>query len=427
MADPLSIAASVVTLLQVSIQVSVLLKRFRDDVNVVDATLTGLLQDVEGLGHVLESMKETFNEETIKANLQDTGHVGCHWRNLSRSLKDGAATLDQLHAVLDGVNKTTSLLDRPRKQIRFKSAMDQIATYRSQVQSYRDALQLSLSTVILWNQVTFQKSTDTILPNLDKLYDEFRKLGIILNSKIENLQTIVSEQNDRRGLDTMSNLRECIRSAAAVVSSASTTLAVEKGDQVSIRLGSDFGDIFHPDTNETMRRWMDSNTVYEYEDPDPPSAQTALETREDGQHDANYPSDSDSDIETEMITALLKNGKKFKEDGLYEPAERRFRNCLSRLNASASRISLHHKSRVSKLGILELLMQTQCLQEHWSDAKSTLTEMISIKERQTVVGKTDERLLWDYMRLAELMLNNNDEYVEAHLQARRALRGFKKM
>jgi uncharacterized protein YoxC len=149
MADPLSITASVLTLIQFSVQVTVLIKQFRDEVSVVDATLTGLLNDVDGFQRVLESMKETFQQDDMKTNLQTTGHVGSHWRNLARSLDDGAKTLQQLHALLDGINKKTSILDAPRKQLRFKSAIDQIATYREQIQSYRAALHLSLSTITL--------------------------------------------------------------------------------------------------------------------------------------------------------------------------------------------------------------------------------------------------------------------------------------
>jgi uncharacterized protein YoxC len=149
MADPLSITAGVLALIQASVQVTVLLKQFRTDVSVVNATLTGLLSDVDGFQQVLESMKETFERDDVRPNLQTTGHVGSHWKNLARSLDDGASTLQQLHALLDGINKTTSILDAPRKQLRFKSAMEQIATYREQIQSYRAALHLSLSTIIL--------------------------------------------------------------------------------------------------------------------------------------------------------------------------------------------------------------------------------------------------------------------------------------
>jgi hypothetical protein len=150
MADPLSITASVLTLITVSVKVTFLLKQFHDEVSGVDATLTGLLGDISNLQQVLESMKETFDHDEIKANLQATGHAGNHWKNLARSLEDGGGTLRQLTTLLEGVNKTTSFLDGPRKQLRFRSAIDQIAIYREQIQSYRAALQLSLSTIILY-------------------------------------------------------------------------------------------------------------------------------------------------------------------------------------------------------------------------------------------------------------------------------------
>jgi RNA binding exosome subunit len=149
MADPLSITASIITLIHVSVQVTVLVKQFRDEVTVVDATLTSLLNDVGGFQRVLESMKETIEENDNKETLQATGHVGNHWKNFARSLEDGADALQKLHATLDGVNKKTLVLDAPRKQLRLKGAYEQIARYREQIQTSHTAIQLSLSTIIL--------------------------------------------------------------------------------------------------------------------------------------------------------------------------------------------------------------------------------------------------------------------------------------
>lgn len=283
-----------------------------------------------------------------------------------------------------------------------------------------------------WNQVTFQKSTDKIpekiIPTLDKLYDEFRSLGAALNAKIENLQTTVSNQSEQDGheLTSMSNLRECVRSAADVVSTASSTLTVEASDRVSVKHGSDFGDVFVKDANETMLRWMSSNTVYEFDDmeplPDPSEAST-------GDVPTEYMSDSDSDIESEMIRALFNNAKKLKEDGDFTGAERKLRNCLTRFSTNASSVLLTPPqsasvSGVSKAELLELLTDTYCLLGSWKKAKATLMEKLSVIERQ--VGKKDELYLWDTMKLAELMMKNK-EYVEAHLHCRRSLRGFKKL
>lgn len=104
----------------------------------------------------------------------------------------------------------------------------------------------------------------------------------------------------------MSNLRECVQSAADVVSTASSTLTVDVVERISVRHGSDFEDVYVKDTNETILRWMLSNTVYEFEEMLPhtdPSEASA------GEAIAEHHSDSDSDLETEMIKALFKSAK----------------------------------------------------------------------------------------------------------------------
>jgi hypothetical protein len=276
-----------------------------------------------------------------------------------------------------------------------------------------------------WNQVTFQKSTDKkVIPTLDKLYDEFRSFGPALNAIVEKFKSRDSTENEQNEheLRSMSNLRECVKSAATVVSSASSTLTVETSDKTSVKHGSEFGDVFFKDENEPMLRWMSSNTVYEFDEMDPSEAST-------GDVPTEYQSDSDSDIENEMIRALFNNAKKLKNAGDLVGAERKFRNCLTRVSTHTSSVSLASlrsasTSGVSKAELLELLTDTYCLLESWGKAKATMVEKLSVTERQ--VGKKDELYLWDTMKLAEVMMNN-EEYVEAHLHGRRSLRGFKRL
>ena len=267
---------------------------------------------------------------------------------------------------------------------------------------------------------------EKILPTLDKLYDEFRNLGVALNAKIEKLQIAVSTQNDQdiyEELTSMSNLRECVRAAADVVSIASSTLTVDVSDKKSIKHGSDFGDLFVQDTNETMMRWMSSNTVYEYEEmsplPDPSETST-------GDARTEYPSDSDSDLESDIFKALFNSAKKLMEEGDLIGAERKLCNCLARLNGNASTYSLRSAAmnEISKAELLERLIEVYCLLRSWTKAKTTMLEKLSVTERR--VGKKDELYLTDLLKLAEIMMQNR-EYVEAHLQGRRSLRGFKKL
>lgn len=144
--DPLSITASAASLLGVCLKVSVELKKFRQGAAGARTTVTAMLSDVKALRDVLQSMEDTFE---ILDSQPATGHIGAHWTNLSRSLQEGRGTLEQLEELLQGVNKDVSLLDSARLHIRVKSVAEQIANFRQQVQTYKDAMQLSLQTIIL--------------------------------------------------------------------------------------------------------------------------------------------------------------------------------------------------------------------------------------------------------------------------------------
>jgi hypothetical protein len=273
------------------------------------------------------------------------------------------------------------------------------------------------------------KIPDRILPNLNKLYEEIRSLGTSLNAKIVKLENTVENQgfNAESELLSMTNLKECVESAADVVSTASTTLGPEGSERASVKYGSDFGDVFKKNSNPTMQRWISSNTVYEFEDVEAPT----LDPSETSTGDAftEYQSDSDSDIENELVRALFSNGKKRKEQGDLHGAERHLRNCLSRFPTTSSYTSLTSSQStsvtgVSKAELLELLTDTYWLQGSWNQAKITMKEKLAITEHQT--GKRSQYFLWDTFRLSEVLMHTKD-YAEAHLHGRHALRGFKKL
>jgi hypothetical protein len=144
--DPLSITASAVALLGACLKVSIELKKFRQGAAEARMTVTAMLSDVKALRDVLQSMEDTF--ETLDSR-PVTGHIGTHWANLSISLQEGRETLEQLEELLQRSNKEVSLLDSTRRHIRIKGIAAQIANFRSQVQTYKDAMQLSLQTIIL--------------------------------------------------------------------------------------------------------------------------------------------------------------------------------------------------------------------------------------------------------------------------------------
>jgi hypothetical protein len=149
MVEPLSITTAVVALLTTCIRIGGALKDFHDGAAVTDAKVKGLLSDVESFAQVIQLMKDTLEQEKVQSSLQATGHLGNHWSHLSTSIQDGQDTLTELQNTLDRVNKSVSLLDGARKHLRLKGASEEIGMFQQQIRSYRDAMQLSLQTVVL--------------------------------------------------------------------------------------------------------------------------------------------------------------------------------------------------------------------------------------------------------------------------------------
>lgn len=147
MVDPLSITASIASILGVCINVSIQLRTFLKGASEVRTTITAMLTDVKAMRHVLQSMEDTF--EAMDGEKPQTGHIGAHWDNLSRSLDDGKNSLIRLENLLRDTNRDVPVLDAPRRQARLKTVAEQLANFRQEVQTYKDALQLSLQTIIL--------------------------------------------------------------------------------------------------------------------------------------------------------------------------------------------------------------------------------------------------------------------------------------
>jgi hypothetical protein len=223
---------------------------------------------------------------------------------------------------------------------------------------------------------------------------------------------------DNYELVYMNSSRECVRPAANVVSSASTTLNADTNNKISVKHSSHFVDVFAKDANESTLRSFSSNTVYEFEDVEAPLPAPSEASTGDAQ--TGYHSDSDLDTEKDLIRSLFNEGSKREEIGDLESAVRHFRNCLTRLSSNASYTSLISAKGaaacgVSKIGLLEQLFDCYCLLEAWSKARATMEDKLSITKRH--VDKKDERYPQDTLNLAGTMMKNR-EYVEAHLQER---------
>jgi hypothetical protein len=267
------------------------------------------------------------------------------------------------------------------------------------------------------------------LPNFDELQQEIRRIAFDLNDRISGLQNAIESKSSDHELRTLNNLRKCVKSAASVVSSASTTLGVENSGRLST-YGSEFGDCFPPEPSETMLRWISSNTVHEFEEekdtesllsgPKPASGKS-LELVEESQESDQ--SDSDGELEAEIIQSLLRLGKDKLASGGFEDAERHFRNCLARASSNGSSVSLHRLIGPTS-EIMTLLLTTYRHQEKWDEAHSLLIEKIAVESRGS--SRANQGVLADRLILVEVLLKKS-AYAEALLHGRRALKSYRKL
>ncbi|OCK78036.1 hypothetical protein K432DRAFT_279567, partial [Lepidopterella palustris CBS 459.81] len=428
MVEPLSIATGVLGLLSACVKIGGELKNFHDGVAIADTAVKALLGDVESFAQVLRLMKDTLGQPGIQSSLQATGHIGNHWNDISKSIKDGQKTLAQLQETLEKVDRRVNVLDQTRKHLRLKGSSEEIALYRQQIKSYRDTMQLSLQTVILWNQVTVKESVDKILPNLEEINHSIRRITSEIDDRMHNLQTSAESSITQSHIHNLINLRNCVKSAATVYSSASTTLGVDHADRSSVGHGSEFGDCFPSEPSEAMLRWISSNTVYEVEE-DRGAVMVArernvmigtLSNRLD-EDDARSQSDSDSDLELEIVQALMKRGKEKLVTKDFHSAERLFRNCLSRTLGSGSLASTR---RSPKSEIMTLLLEAYRRQEKWDAAQSLLMDKLAFESRNATGDNGDT--LTDMLSLVDVLLQKGD-YAEAKLYGRRTLKGYRKL
>ncbi|KAK4235593.1 hypothetical protein C8A03DRAFT_36541 [Achaetomium macrosporum] len=260
--DPLSISTAVLAFLSVSIKVCVGLKQLKNEAKDAGTTIHALVTDIGGLRRVLQSMEDTFQDIDDDQVLRETGYIGSHWRNLNQCLNDGYMALTEFDEMLLELNKTVRVLDQARRQLRLQSAATRIAQFRQQIQAYKDTLQLSLQTIILWNSVALQKATSNIAPDLEAIHQEIRRLATNVDVKIQAMQDLMIGSQDNKTGDTASKLRNCIHSAASVLSAASTIRSEEAlSDDGTTAQSLDWPLLSSSGSQDDVMAWINSSTV----------------------------------------------------------------------------------------------------------------------------------------------------------------------
>lgn len=291
-------------------------------------------------------------------------------------------------------------------------------------------LKLKLSS---WNQLSLQPSTENIPSSLEGLCRAIKESVRRMNHRISFMETnAVSTGRGADELRHLHNRRDCMRAAAEVVSSASTVFGLD--DRISTSAPSDFNEVFPPNPSEPMLRWFGEVEPSEYEEPD-----VALESARWGTlnvltapglahgFDASSvvlsthnveDSDSDGEMEAEIVQLQLEKGRLELQSGNFEGAEKMLRNGLIRLNRYRSR----HFSPELKLSVSHALLNTYSQQGNWEKAKEVTTERLAILSGHNF--ENSDQYLDEILSLADILLRMGDS-VQARVYTRKCLKAYR--
>jgi hypothetical protein len=161
MADPFSIVAGTVGIIDVCVKVGVYLSDVQNASGGVEGELTGLAQEIEGLLSVNESIREVSKkEQSLFSNYKfaDQQNLRVLWQHagqLQNGCKNNLDMFERLLADIIGPHgpKTAGRIDGIRKQLRKQSKDGQLSQIRLKLSTDQAGLQTLLSVLNLYVSV----------------------------------------------------------------------------------------------------------------------------------------------------------------------------------------------------------------------------------------------------------------------------------
>ena len=146
--DPLSIAASCGAVANVCFRFAGLITTWVQQVRHIDENTKLLGEEVRLLGNMIASVERIWRDDIIMAETR-TQEKEILWGNVKDMLQGCRKTIKSLNSKLRAVTAkgklSNTMLRKPQKQMRMAFKADDIAFYRSQIQIYQGAINISLS------------------------------------------------------------------------------------------------------------------------------------------------------------------------------------------------------------------------------------------------------------------------------------------
>lgn len=149
MADPLSIAASAVTLVQLCTYVAKSTYKFAQETKHIEESVGVLGEEIEALKKILVGIAQTFSNPIIATNLE-SGVGKQHFLHVKMSLEDCKSTLERLDQIVQQVDAIDGRFFRlVKKRLKMYSKSEEIRSLQKRVEFIRKTMNISLQ-MITW-------------------------------------------------------------------------------------------------------------------------------------------------------------------------------------------------------------------------------------------------------------------------------------
>jgi hypothetical protein len=141
MVDPITIASAA----HFSLSLVKTISQYIIRVNGIDATVKDLGKEIEGLGTILDLVKDLENTETESLE----GPAKPHWEDISASLTECYATLDRLYQIFRRVDQVKRPLFGIWRRVKWDWNSDDIQRLRYEIATHRRGIQINLSMIMV--------------------------------------------------------------------------------------------------------------------------------------------------------------------------------------------------------------------------------------------------------------------------------------
>ncbi|KAI1177657.1 hypothetical protein F4777DRAFT_187054 [Nemania sp. FL0916] len=232
--DPLSITASVITLIDAANKVYSVLQSVRH----ADRSLQALSKEVNTLNGFLGSIEKAL--EDCRTNAYALTHIDpALWKQSKVALSDCQQTLNEIASIFIEPKRPTrsnTLFRKARIAAELHSRAGQIASFREKISMSNLSLQTLLQVITVSLSLRSNKSHDSILRDLAELKDALKKSS---QAATVSYSTLFIDEQDNR---LVHHLKGLIRAAQDFHTSASTTASTVVSGGGTQAPPTDFGD-----------------------------------------------------------------------------------------------------------------------------------------------------------------------------------------